>query len=135
MLIMLAASSWIAIVDDDPSVLKALTRLLRARALHARTFQSAQTFLAALPEGLPDCLILDLQMPEMSGLELIGHLTRRSIHIPTIIVTAHDDTWARRQCESAGVVAFLTKPLQDTSLFAAVAKAGGEPGKAGEAGN
>ena len=54
------AEAWIAIVDDDPSVLRALTRLLRTRALHAKTFGSAEAFLAALPAGLPACLIVDL---------------------------------------------------------------------------
>ncbi|MGZ5148209.1 MAG: response regulator transcription factor [Burkholderiales bacterium] len=122
---MAEASRWIAIVDDDPSVLKALTRLLRARAFHAKTFGSAQEFLAALPEGLPECLIVDLQMPGMSGLELLQHLTRKGIQIPTIIITAHDDFGVRQRCESAGAIAFLSKPLQDTSLFAAIDDASG----------
>jgi FixJ family two-component response regulator len=120
---MAAASPWIAIVDDDPSVLRALTRLLRVRALHARTYQSAQEFLAALPGGLPECLILDLQMPGMNGLELLQHMTRQGIRIPTIIITAHGDAGIRERCESAGAIAFLTKPLQDTSLFAAIEEA------------
>jgi PleD family two-component response regulator len=55
--------SWIGIVDDDPSVLKALARLLRTRAFDVRSYGSAQAFLAALPDGLPACLLLDLQMP------------------------------------------------------------------------
>jgi CheY-like chemotaxis protein len=62
---MAQASPWIAIVDDDPSVLKGLARLLRARAFEVKTYTSARDFLAALPEGLPECLIVDLQMPEM----------------------------------------------------------------------
>ena len=96
---MAEASPWIAIVDDDPSVLKALTRLLRTRALHARTYGSAQEFLAALPDGLPECLIVDLQMPEMSGVELLQHLTRNDIQIPTIVITAHGDVGVRERCE------------------------------------
>jgi FixJ family two-component response regulator len=117
---MAEASPWIAIVDDDPSVLKALTRRLRARAFHARAYGSAQEFLVALSEGLPQCLIVDLQMPEMSGLELLQHLTREGIQIPTIVITAHGDIGVREVCESAGAIAFLLKPLQDTSLFAAI---------------
>jgi len=116
-------SHWIAIVDDDPSVLKALARLLRTRALYARTFGSAQEFLDALPDGLPDCLIVDLQMPGMTGLELQQHLVKAGIKIPTIVITAHGDVAARERCESAGAIAFLLKPLQDTSLFAAIAAA------------
>jgi FixJ family two-component response regulator len=67
-------SPWIAIVDDDPSVLKALTRLLRTRSFQAKTNASAQAFLPALSEGPPECLILNLQMPEMNGLERHRHL-------------------------------------------------------------
>ena len=117
---MLRAPPWVAIVDDDPSVLKALTRLLRTRAVVARTYGSAKEFLAALPQGLPTCLILDLQMPEMSGLELLQHLMLKDIHIPTIVITAHRESRIRERCESAGVIAFLLNPLQDTSLFAAL---------------
>jgi FixJ family two-component response regulator len=117
---MAEASPWIAIVDDDPSVLKALTRLLRARSYDAKTYGSAQEFLAALPEGPPECLIVDLQMPEMSGVELLQHLARNGIRIPAIIITAHGDAEGRERCESAGAVAFLAKPVQDTSLFAAI---------------
>jgi FixJ family two-component response regulator len=117
---MVEASPWIAIVDDDPSVLKALTRLLRARAYEAKTYGSAREFLAALPEGAPECLVVDLQMPEMSGVELLQYLARNDIQIPTIIITAHGDAEGRERCELAGAVAFLAKPVQDTSLFAAI---------------
>jgi FixJ family two-component response regulator len=114
------ACPWIAIVDDDPSVLKALTRALRVRAFLTRTYGSAQEFLDALPGGLPDCLIVDLQMPGMTGLELLQHLTCKGIRIPTIVITAHGDIGFRERCESAGAVAFLSKPLQNAALFAAV---------------
>jgi FixJ family two-component response regulator len=119
------AASWIAVVDDDSSVLKALMRLLRTRAFKAKAFGSAREFLAVLPSGFPECLIVDLQMPEMSGLELHQHLTRGGIEIPTIIITAHDDNEARQRCESAGTAAYLVKPLQDTALFAAINRARG----------
>jgi FixJ family two-component response regulator len=120
---MAEAASWIAVVDDDPSVLKALRRLLRVRALDARTYGSGQEFLAALPDGLPECLIVDLQMPEMSGVELQQHLVRNDIRIPTIVITAHGDPGARERCEAAGAIAFLLKPLQDTALLTAIDKA------------
>ena len=128
-------SPWIAVVDDDPSVLKALARLLRTRALQARTYESAQEFLAALPDGLPECLIVDLQMPEMTGLELLQHLKRSDIDIPSIIITAHGDVGVRERCEHAGAVAFLLKPLQDTALFAAIdtARRAGKPAANGSA--
>ena len=120
---MAQASPWIAIVDDDPAVLKALARLLRARAFEARTYTSAREFLEVLPDGVPECLIVDLQMPEMTGLELQRHLTRNGLRIPTIVITAHNEAGARERCESAGAVAFLAKPLQDTSLLAAIGTA------------
>jgi FixJ family two-component response regulator len=115
---------WIAIVDDDPFVLRALARLLRTRALHPRTFESAEDFLEAISEGLPQCMIVDLQMPEMGGLELQQHLSREGIDIPTIVITAHGDVQARERCIAAGAVAFLTKPLQEASLFAAIQETG-----------
>jgi FixJ family two-component response regulator len=114
---------WIAIVDDDPFVLRALARLLRTRALHPKTFESAGDFLGALSEGLPQCLIVDLQMPAMNGLELQQHLSRIGIEIPTIVITAHGDVQARERCECAGAIAFLKKPLQEASLFAAIRRA------------
>jgi FixJ family two-component response regulator len=117
---MAEASPWIAVVDDDPAVLKALRRLLQTRTFQAKTYESAHDFLAALPDGLPECLILDLQMPEMTGLELLQHLKSTGIKIPTIIITAHGDAGVRERCVSAGAVAFLLKPVQDLALFAAI---------------
>ena len=110
----------IAIVDDDPSVLKALARLLGAHSFATKTYLSAPQFLASLPEGLPDCLIADLQMPEMTGLELQLNLARCGVQIPTIIITAHDEAGMRERCKSAGAIAYLAKPVSDTSLFAAI---------------
>jgi FixJ family two-component response regulator len=121
---MVEASPWIAIVDDDPAVLKALSRLLRSHAFHARTYGSGQDFLAALPDGLPECLIVDLQMPEMNGLELQQHLLRNGMKIPTILITAHADVALR---DNGGLVASLRKPLQEQALFAAIDRAIGGP--------
>jgi FixJ family two-component response regulator len=117
---MAQASPWIAIVDDDPSVLKALARLLGARRIEVRTYTSARDFLTSLPDGSPECLILDLQMPEMTGLELQRHLIRAGIRIPTIVITAHNESDMRELCKSMGASAFLSKPLQDTSLLDAI---------------
>jgi FixJ family two-component response regulator len=122
---MAEASTSIAIVDDDPAVLKALSRLLRSHAFRARTYGSGQEFLAALPTGLPDCLIVDFQMPEMNGLELQQHLVSNGIEIPTILITAHGDVALR---DHSGLVASLRKPLQQQALFEAIERAvGGLP--------
>ena len=120
---MAEASPWIAIVDDDPAVLKALSRLLRTRSYRARTYGSGQELLAALPDELPDCLIVDLQMPEMNGLELQQHLVSSGVTIPTILISAKGDV-ALGGHES-GLVASLRKPLQEQALFEAIGKAVG----------
>jgi FixJ family two-component response regulator len=113
-------SPSIAIVDDDPLVLKALARLFRSRGYRSRAYQSAKGFLVEHASESPDCLIVDLQMPEMSGLELHTQLSRSGIKIPTIVITASTRDEDRERCEQIGVVAFLVKPLQEDLLFAAV---------------
>src|SRR5262245_34272115 len=115
---MVDAAPSIAVVDDDPAVLKALSRLLRSHAFHVHTYGSGQAFLDSLPGGLPACLIADLQMPAMSGQELQQHLIRNGFNIPTIIITARRDVGVLR--ENPGLVAFLFKPLQESALFAAI---------------
>nr|WP_198031181.1 response regulator [Bradyrhizobium sp. th.b2] len=72
-------------------MLKSLSRLLRSRSFHVHTYGSGQEFLASLANGLPGCLIVDFQMPEMNGLELQQHLLSNGIKIPTIFITAHGD--------------------------------------------
>jgi FixJ family two-component response regulator len=125
---MAEAPPWIAIVDDDPAVLKALSRLLRSRTFRVRTYGSGREFLAALPAGLPDCLIVDLQMPEMNGLELQQHLVASGMEIPTILITAHGDVALHDQ---PGLVASLRKPLQEKALFDAIGKAVGDARRTG----
>jgi FixJ family two-component response regulator len=122
---MIKTSPVVAIVDDDPSVLKALSRLLGTWSLVARTFQSGAQFLASLVDGCPDCLIVDLQMPGMTGLEIQRHLAREGIKIPTIVITAHGDAEMRARCEAAGAVACLPKPVSSSLLFAAIETATG----------
>ena len=117
------ASRWIAVVEDDPSVLNALRRTLRIRGFQTKTYASARDFLAALPGGLPECLILDLHMPQMSGLELLQYLAHRDIQIPTIIITSHGDIRVQERAESANVIAVLLKPLENALLFAAIDEA------------
>jgi FixJ family two-component response regulator len=102
---MTEATPWIAVVDDDPAVLKALSRLLRSHAYQARTSGSGREFLAALPAERPECLIVDMQMSEMNGLELWQHLIRSGLPIPTIVITARGDAGTRERCEAAGAAA------------------------------
>lgn len=103
--------------------------------METRTYGSAREFLAALPDcmpdGMPECLILDLQMPEMNGLELQRHLNREGIAIPTIVITAHRESDMRELCEAAGADTYLHKPLQDTILLAAIDQARRRPSTPG----
>ncbi len=112
--------TWIALVDDDPSVLKSLTRTLRVHGFQTKAFGSAHDFLASLGDETPACLIIDVQMPGMTGLELIQHLTSAGIHVPTIVITAHSDIRVRESSASEGVIAVLPKPLRNAALFSAI---------------
>jgi FixJ family two-component response regulator len=125
---MAEASPWIAIVDDDPAVLKALSRLLRSRAFRTHTYRSGEEFLAALPAGRPLCLIVDLQMPEMNGMELQHHLISKGIRIPSILITAHADAVMPEASDERTFVASLRKPLQEEALFLAIEMAIGSSG-------
>jgi FixJ family two-component response regulator len=73
-----------------------------------------------LPTAPADCLVVDLQMPGMTGLELLQHLQREGLHIPSVVITAHGDAATLDQCVTAGASSCLRKPLQDASLFAAI---------------
>jgi FixJ family two-component response regulator len=113
----------VAIVDDDAAVRKALARLIRARKFCPQTYGSAREFLASLGDGAPECLVVDLQMPEMNGLDLQYHLVRTGIRIPTIVITAHNEPGFRERCRGAGAVAYLLKPLDQALLIAAISAA------------
>jgi FixJ family two-component response regulator len=121
----------VAIVDDNASVRKALGRLLAASSFETKTYASAAEFLQSLRDGQPQCLIVDLQMPGMTGLELQQRLARDGVSIPTIVITAHNEFAARERCEAAGARAFLLKPIEEEALISAIKTATGE--KAGRA--
>ncbi|BBC02977.1 MULTISPECIES: response regulator transcription factor [Bradyrhizobium] len=117
------ASGWIAVVDDDVSLREAISSLLRAHSLHARTFGSAEAFLPALVTGMPSCVIFDMHMPGRTGLELLQHLRANGFQIPAIIITAGANPRLREHCEAAGASAFLTKPLDTDLLLSAIEQA------------
>ena len=110
----------IAVVDDDSSVRKALARLLEANSFDADTYGSAQEFLDSLEIKRPECLVLDLHMPDYGGLELLHDLRRKGATIPTIVITAHNEIGLRERCSIAGATAFLVKPLADRLLVDAI---------------
>jgi FixJ family two-component response regulator len=115
----------IAVVDDDESVLKALKRLLRAANLDADTFASGREFLDSLPAQVPDCIVLDLHMPGMNGLDIQRQLARGALRVPIVVITGHDEPQTRAQCLSAGAAAYLRKPLDDEALLDAIHRAAG----------
>lgn len=110
----------IAVIDDDALVRKALVRLLQGSGFAACGFASGQEFLESWLRNPPDCLILDLQMPAMSGVEVLRTLIRAGARLPTIIITAHDEPAAREECLRQGVVAYLRKPVDDRVLLGAL---------------
>jgi FixJ family two-component response regulator len=110
----------VAILDDDASVRKALVRLFETSRYQVKAYASAGDFLATLDQNMPECIVADLQMPNMTGLGLLSYLKRGGIDIPTIIITAFDEPTTRLQCISAGASAYLLKPVRKTALIAAI---------------
>ena len=113
-------SSRIAIVDDDDLMRIALQGLLKAVGLPARTFASAEEFLESGRQHDTACLIADIRMSGMSGLELQARLNAERIRIPTIFITAHGDERMRMQALRAGAVEFLAKPFDNKALLESV---------------
>jgi FixJ family two-component response regulator len=107
----------IAIVDDDESIRSALQGLMKAVGLPARTFASAEEFLTSGEHKRAACLIVDIRLPGISGLELQARLNANNNKIPIIFITAHGEEKLRLQALRAGAVEFLTKPLDDEALL------------------
>jgi len=110
----------VAIVDDDDSMRTALQGLLKAVGLPAQAFASAEEFLRSGQQRQTACLIADIRMPGMSGLELQAHLNAERCRIPTIFITAHGDAKMRMQALREGAVEFLSKPFDDEVLLESV---------------
>ena len=110
-------------MDDDESVRDAIRSLLRSAGLDAEVFASGEDFLRSGPHEETKCLILDIRMPGMSGLELQRRLVADGSRVPIIFVTAHADEEARAQAVSTGAVAYLRKPFNEDLLLRAVESA------------
>jgi two-component system response regulator FixJ len=111
---------YVAIVDDDAAVRKGIARLLRAHGVESRTYASGRGLLDALPSETPDCVIADVNMPEMTGFELQSELARRGLRIPTVVITGVDDESHSETCSALGAVAYLRKPVEGHTLIAAI---------------
>src|ERR1700751_2257393 len=113
-------TKMVAIVDDDDLMRSALEGLLKAVGLPAQVFASAEAFLKSGQQRQARCLITDIRMPGMSGLELQAHLNAERCRIPIIFITAHGDEKMRMQALRAGAVEFMAKPFDDEALVESV---------------
>ena len=118
-----AAEALIAIVDDDASVREGLQSLIRSAGWRVETFASAQDFLGRRGAEAPSCLILDLQLPGLSGLDLQKQMAQVGLEIPIVFLTGHGNIPASVQAMKAGAVEFLTKPLDEQKLVDAIHEA------------
>jgi FixJ family two-component response regulator len=115
-----APTQLVFVIDDDASMREAISRLLHAIGLTVRTFGSAREFLQYRLPDIPACLVLDVRLPGLSGLDLQREMVERGIHVPVIFVTGHGDIPMSVQAMKAGAVEFLTKPFRDQDLLDAV---------------
>jgi len=113
----------IFLIDDDESIRKAVGRLLRSAGLIVETFASAEEFMRSPGMAAPGCLILDVHLPGLSGLELQQRLTAEGEGVPIVFITAYNDDQARERALRTGAIAFLQKPFEEQSLLDAVARA------------
>jgi FixJ family two-component response regulator len=108
------------VVEDDESVRRAIGRLLRSVGYHALTFESAEEFIDSVPQGGEGCLVLDIRLPGMTGLDLQEKLASSGAKYPVIFMTAHDNPQWQERATKAGALAYLKKPFGDKSLLDAI---------------
>jgi len=120
---MIKSCPTIGIVDDEPSVCKALSRLITSAGFDVITYVSAQAFLDDKPSSEPDLLVLDVRMPGMNGLDLQNHLAASGQTIPIVFITAHENDVEKATAMAAGAVAFFQKPLDEKDLLGVIHKA------------
>jgi FixJ family two-component response regulator len=123
---MTAPSNDIAIVDDDTSLLRAMSRLLESYSYHIQAYGTVKQFIDSLRLKTPSCLIVDLHMEGMTGVELQHHLAVTGVDIPVIVLTGDNAPELRARCLKAGAAAFLLKPVQPDQLRMTIAAAVGE---------
>jgi FixJ family two-component response regulator len=119
----ISPNSLVFVIDDDVSVRKGLARLLRSVGYKSEIFESASDFLARLPHGGPSCVIVDVQMPGLNGIELQEDLIRRHREEQLVFITGHGDIPMCAQAMKAGTVDFLRKPFRDDKLLQCIQNA------------
>jgi FixJ family two-component response regulator len=115
--------SVVLVLEDDPSVREALDSLIRSAGLRVETFSSAAEFLRSHRPEAPACLVLDVRLPDKTGIEVQRELAERGEAVPIIFITGHGDIQMSVQAMKAGAVEFLTKPFSDEDLLAAIRSA------------
>ncbi len=106
----------VCIIDDDESVLRAFLMLLESAAFKAQTYESAEAFLVDETVASSDCIITDIRMPGLSGLDLLERMRLQGLNIPVIVVSAYDDDYTRQRAFKLGARAFFCKPVDDQTL-------------------
>ena len=117
------ATPIVFVVDDDSAVRASLDRLIRSASWESQTFGSAQEFLAHPRAGTPSCLILDVSLPDLNGLELQQRIAADRVETPVIFITGHHDVRMSVKAMKAGAIEFLTKPFDDNEILGAIAQA------------
>jgi FixJ family two-component response regulator len=117
---MTAPKEMVFVVDDDPAVCTALKRLIRSVGMEALTFTSARDFLRATRPDVPGCLVLDVRLPDLSGLNLQEKLTEAKIDLPIVFITGHGDIPMTVRAMKGGALEFLTKPVKEQDLLEAI---------------
>jgi FixJ family two-component response regulator len=117
------AKPLISIIDDDESMREAIKGLMRSLGYRVEAAASAQEFLSSRHIRRTSCLIVDMQMPGMTGLELYRHLSASGTPIPTVLITAYTDDRARERALAAGVIGYLSKPFEEDNLLACIRSA------------
>jgi|SRR5208283_1766027 len=120
---MVSDARLLAIVDDDADVRVALTRLVISAGFAVETFASGADFLRSIEDHEPDCVLLDLHMPEMTGFDVQGALASRHAAVPVVVITGHDTQESRARAVLLGAKGYLCKPVDDGALLAAISTA------------
>ena len=116
----LHSPTYIAVLDDEPRMCTALSRLLKSHGFEVVTFGLGEELLAACATRLPDCLLLDLHMPGLSGFEVLERLAAQHLSLPVVVLTGHDQPGNAERVRALGGANYLLKPLNESELLTAI---------------
>ena len=125
-------NSLVHVIDDDEAVRDSLAFLLKSAGIEVRTYDSATAFLAAVPENVGGCIVTDVRMPEISGVDLLRRLRELKVTIPVIVITGHGDVQLAVEAMKIGAADFIEKPFDDDVLLAAINSALDRSGKSAQ---